>query len=82
MLDDDITVHAYEIADRPGALLCIGRPEGRTRPALWIKSPEGTVILAQFHGEKEAQVAVNFLDESVGQIARVINFYREQNGEL
>lgn len=63
-------------------MLCIGKPDGRTRPALWIRSPEGNVILAQFHGEREAQIAVNFLDQSVEQITRVIDFYRKENGEL
>jgi hypothetical protein len=68
---------AYEITDRPGARLYVGIPHGRHRPALWIKTPElgenTFVILAQFHGEKEAVVAANFLDTLIGQIQRVID---------
>jgi hypothetical protein len=68
---------AYEITDRPGARLYVGIPQGRHRPALWIKTPElgesTFVILAQFHGEKEALVTANFLDTLIGQVQRVID---------
>lgn len=68
---------AYEITDRPGARLYVGVPKGRNRPALWIKTPElgeaTFVILAQFHGEKEALVTANFLDALIGQVQRVID---------
>lgn len=77
-----MAVHAWEITDRPGARLCIGRPPGRSRPALWLMSSEGDVMLAQFHGEKEAQVAINFLDQTIDQINRVITHYRIKNGEV
>lgn len=78
----DGDLYAYQITDRPGATLYLGYPPGRKRPALWIIAPEGSVILAQFHGEKEAQVTANFLDEMVNQINRVIQHYRIQNGEI
>lgn len=80
----DGDIHAYGISDMPGAHLCVGIPRGRSRPALWISSPAdgGSVILAQFHGEREAQIAINFLDTSADQINRVIQHYRIQNGEL
>lgn len=80
----DGDIHAYEIEDLPGARLCVGYPHGRNRPALWIvsKADGGAVMLAQFHGEREAQIAINFLDETIGQINRVIQHYRLKNGEI
>lgn len=77
--------HAYEITDRPGALLCVGVPPGRVRPALWLTTSQtGStvhVILAQFHGEKQALVAVNFLDSLIGQIQRVIDHLAAGDGD-
>lgn len=67
---------AYQITDRPGATLYIGIPNGRHRPALYMTT-ENTgrahIILAQFHGESEATVAANFLDNTIGQVQRVID---------
>lgn len=67
---------AYQITDRPGATLYVGVPSGRQRPALYMTTHDtgkAQIILAQFHGEKEATVAANFLDAMVGQIQRVID---------
>lgn len=72
-----MATRAYQISDRPGATLCIGVPAGRNRPAMWITTaqtgPLTHVILSQFHGEKEALAAANFLDSLIGQIQRVID---------
>lgn len=75
-------IHAYAISDRPGALLCVGVPQDRTRPALWIQEgDEDPVVLAQFHGEKHAQVAINYLDTMVGAINRAIAHHTGESGE-
>jgi hypothetical protein len=77
-VSEDIT-HAYEISDLPGARLYVGAPPGRTRPALYIEQvrPGGVdrVILAQFNGPREVQVAVHFLDALIGQIQRIADHY-------
>ena len=68
--------HAYEISDRPGATLFVGYMKGRERPAMWMtmyETGDKVAVLAQFHGDREALAAANFLDTLVGQIQRVID---------
>lgn len=75
----------YEISDRPGMRLCVGQQPGEVRPTLYFVQdlpPEDVlktgnavrrVTLASFHGEKQAQATVNYLDTLIGQIQRVID---------
>jgi hypothetical protein len=71
--------HAFEIIVRGNPVrLCIGVPKGRKRPALWIDAPHpandggNAVILAQFHSEPAAYVAVQFMEDITEEINRVI----------
>lgn len=76
--------HVYEITDRPGARLYIGVPAGRVRPAMWMTTSgtgDAKIILAQFHGEREAQVATNYLDTLIGQVQRVIDHLAKGDNE-
>lgn len=79
----EVLYHAWEISDRPGVRLCIGRMPGRARPCLWLTSIADAngqpAILAQFHGEKHMQAAVNFLDTLCDSVQRAIDFHQGDN---
>lgn len=60
------------------ATLCVGIPKGRVRPALWVSSGKKTVMLAQFHGEAEAALAIKFLDQHSDAVQHVIDRYNTQ----
>ncbi|MEP6990087.1 MAG: hypothetical protein ABJA80_04085 [bacterium] len=61
------------------AVLCVGIPKGRERPALWLAAHGRTVMLAQFHGPTFAAMAVKFLDQHSDAVQHVINQYREKS---
>jgi hypothetical protein len=87
-------IHAYEITDRPGVRLYVGVRPGTTRPTVWIEQvvtdpvtgnpatgSTDAVVLASFHGEKQARVLTNFLDAMVGQINRAIEHFHGETGD-
>jgi hypothetical protein len=69
-------VHAYE--NSSAAMLCIGVPEGRTRPAIWFRYKGVTVMIAQFHGEQEALAMIEFMDTHTDDINKVIQHLTAQ----
>lgn len=77
----EVVYHGYEIPDRPGARLVIGRQPGKQRPEMWLDTADGRAVLASFHGEKQMQVTVNFLDTMIDVINRVIAHLEQQHGD-
>lgn len=77
-----LDTHVYSIADRPGAALVIGIPQGEHRPAIWLAvDGKPGVILGRFYGDNHAQACVNFLDTQIEAINRVIQYYADQHGD-
>lgn len=76
-------IHVWTISDRPGAALFIGVRPGRQRPEMWIAqtNAEGqaeVAVLASFHGDKQMQATINFLDAMGEQITRAVIHHRTQ----
>lgn len=71
-------VHSYKIGPRP-AVLHIGVPEGRMRPAMWLSLGGERVLLAQFHGEAHALAVIAFLDTMMFTVNEAIDFHNTVN---
>lgn len=77
-----LDTHLYSIADRPGLVMVIGIPSGENRPAIWLqKDGKPGIVLGRFYSDNHAQAAVNYLDQQVDAINRVIQFYADQHGD-
>jgi hypothetical protein len=75
---EELATFGYEISDRPGARLFVGKAPGLKRPAIWMEMPpEPPVLLGFFQSPKHALLTVNFLDTMVDQINRVIQHLTE-----